>query len=1006
MNALYRLHPSFGTRVRRFVMVTMVLSLLYPVHAQVDPNLTEALRRDGIQSFTVNETAYVAVTVSKSIAHQKLDPALRSLLQREQALAKRVGPVRDEYSISPFAVIRDERGELWVDIMIEVEPGFGVGMLSSIGARNIVQAGSIVSMIAPIDRIEELASQNDIRFIELGTRKKQLNKAGKTDIGADEIHDGIDLPQQYKGNGVIVGVIDSGIDFSHPDFNNETGTRIQFLYEYTQTDPLEWSKQQIDTNPVSVTQRDLDDGFGHGTHVTGTAAGGGKVNGQYSGVAPESDIIFVKGMINGGFSDNAVVGGCQYIFEKADALGKPVVINLSLGGMFGPLDGSSLYEQALSNLTGPGKIIVAAAGNSGFDLIHAGGQLPASTRNVTILLSDNPQNSFLNIWYTPGVISQVAVGAFIIDENEDLFYLGNTDFVPVGSFMNYTPFVYDEILLAEIGIDAQTITDPRNGDGNILIDIVGDPENNVNLNELIWVVIYDSNNVGRFDMWSFGGEFWPQQVGIDGVNEVPGDTFLTIGAPATAHKIIAVGSYVTTNSWTDIDNQTRQWLNPDPTRQTNDPVVPSLGQKSYFSSFGPTRDGRTAPDISAPGELVFSALSSHLTEGQGYQRGMVLQGGSYAGQQGTSMASPHVTGVVALMLQADPTLTYEEVLQILQETARTDSWMGTVPNNGFGAGKIDAYAAVASVAGTEPGGGDPTVLRYFDPNSDQRTWVLDNFLPIDSGFVFGTNRYFDRAKATAFTLPNGQTDGTISQVKVWFGYKRTGLTNESYSIAVYNGDASTGPVGEPIAAQQYMLADINADDNFATDEDATVHPFPEPVSVGSDFIVAVDFGSYQAAGIGNAGIAATERLGQRIPEVWEQWSDGTWHNVSDAWLGNQSAPGSGTDGWHMWMEVVLGGTVSAPDERRSIPTTLSLEQNYPNPFNPMTLIRFSLPEQEHVSLIVYDVLGREIEQLIDREIEAGTHTIEFNGNGLSSGLYFYRLNTGNTSIVKRMMLVR
>src|SRR5690606_39080521 len=112
-------------------------------------------------------------------------------------------------------------------------------------------------------------------------------------------------------------------------------------------------------------------GGGHGTHVTATAAGGGRVNANMSGVAPEAEIIFVKGIRNaeslGGFSDADVVNGIQYIFEKADELGLPAVVNLSLGAVSGPLDGSTLYEQVISDLTGPGRIVVAAAGTSGYD---------------------------------------------------------------------------------------------------------------------------------------------------------------------------------------------------------------------------------------------------------------------------------------------------------------------------------------------------------------------------------------------------------------------------------------------------------------------------------------------------------------------------------------------------------------------------------------------------------------------------------------------------------------
>jgi minor extracellular serine protease Vpr len=116
----------------------------------------------------------------------------------------------------------------------------------------------------------------------------------------------------------------------------------------------EYTKAQLDAN--QCLQIDGDDGHGHGTHVAGTAAGNGGALTNYIGMAPESDILFVKGFRSGpGFANTDIVDGCNYMFQRAQQIGKPAVINLSLGGHFGPHDGSSLYEQALSNMTGNGK---------------------------------------------------------------------------------------------------------------------------------------------------------------------------------------------------------------------------------------------------------------------------------------------------------------------------------------------------------------------------------------------------------------------------------------------------------------------------------------------------------------------------------------------------------------------------------------------------------------------------------------------------------------------------
>jgi len=992
-----------------FLYSTIVGFLLFTTILPADGQITGGVKAETLR----NVTTPVEVTLREDqVSHKsavtpewetKIDPSLRSILRQSTQFQKSGIFQEPESSSFPLSFSTNEYGEPVIEIFIKTD---GSQNLNLHGIDVLAQVGDIFAVRVPVSSLETLARSQSISFIEASMRRSSLNDAGRLDIGAHHVHQGTNLPAQYRGEGVIVGVVDSGIDFTHPDFSNDNGTRIQYLVEYTENGVVDWTKAQIDANPQSVTQRDLDDGFGHGTHVTGSAAGGGRINTEMRGVAPASDIIFAKAFIGGGFSDAHVVSACQYIFNKADQHNKPAVVNLSLGGMFGPLDGSSAYEQALSGLTGPGRIIVTAAGNQGFDLIHAGGQLPANRRNATILLTNNDEEAAANIWYTPGVVSQIAVAAFYVDENGTLQYLANTDFVPPGTFLNYPPLEFEEDTLGYIGIDALTTNDPRNGDGNIVVHLLGDPDNGVYLSNIVWVIFYDTNNAGQLDMWSFGGEFWPSQVGFEGVNEVVGNTSLTVGSPSTAKKVIAVGSYVTKNTWIDIDGSQRQWLNPNPDRSLNTPVVPAIGQKSYFSSIGPTRDGRIAPQISAPGEYIFSPISSHLNEGQGFQRHEVLQGGHYRGMQGTSMASPHVTGLVALLLQIDPTLTYEGVLEILESTARSDSHTGSLPNNFFGSGKVDAFEAVKSIAGEPTGPGEPTVLRYFDPQSEQRTFTLDRILPIDSGFVYGTNRFFDQAKATVFTLPAGQSQGEISQVKVWFGYRKDGLTDEKYNIVVYNGSSENGPQGQPIASREYMLKDVNADATFGNRREATVHTFSEPISVGSSFFVGVDFGSYGDEGIGNAGIVSTPLLGSRVPQEWEQWDNGAWHNISDAWFGNQSAAGTGTDGANLWIEVTLGGTTSIPGDDLTLPTTLALEQNYPNPFNPVTVIQYALPEAGHVSLIVYDMLGREVQRLVDGEMNAGIHRINFEAGSLSSGVYMYQLRAGDQVRTKRLLLLK
>jgi subtilisin family serine protease len=189
---------------------------------------------------------------------------------------------------------------------------------------------------------------------------------------------------------------------------------------------------------------------------------------------------------------------------------------------------------------------------------------------------------------------------------------------------------------------------------------------------------------------------------------------MSIGSPATGKNIISVGSYVTKNEWKDIDGN-------------NHSESSTIDDISDFSSKGPTRDGRMAPIIAAPGQRIFAPLSSHLTEGIGYERFDVLQGGKYHGMQGTSMSSPHVTGVIALMLGVNKNLDPDAVKQIFKVSARHDDFSGSEPNNTFGYGKLNALAAMKGVitSAAENSSDDNQLIIYPNP--------ADKFLIITIG---------------------------------------------------------------------------------------------------------------------------------------------------------------------------------------------------------------------------------------------------------------------------------
>ncbi len=489
---------------------------------------------------------------------------------------------------------------------------------------------NILTAEVPIGAIRQLALEPEIIYIAGSLIDKPMINVSRVETKVKQLHDGSGIPRPYKGKDVVVGVLDSGIDWQHQDFKNAGGNRIRFLWDmFGQGNPppgynygTEYTKAQLDANQCNET-----DVNGHGTHAAGTAGGNGGANPSYIGMAPEADLVIVKAAHTGGFSQVDVTNGSNYVFQKAQQLGKPAVLNLSLGGNFGPHDGSSLYEQTLSNLTGAGKIIVAAAGNSGDETIYLSYAVSGSSYNDSFEtfwnMPDNAPAALIDMWYNTGSIS-VGIAAYDKTTVQLIDYTGP---VGPGQKVEDMPFTVGGTTYGWFTIDAMNTNGPNNGAKEIFFAL--DSHNGqVNLANVFWS-IYTFGS-GTFDAWSIGSEFDPYA----GQWYKGGDSHKTIGVPATANKLICIGSYVTKNSWVDINGTTQY--------QPGNPVT---GAISLFSSLEPTRDNRTEPDVVAPGEVIIAALSSNSSPPPAW----ILQGGNLRKMQGTSMAAPHVTGVIALL---------------------------------------------------------------------------------------------------------------------------------------------------------------------------------------------------------------------------------------------------------------------------------------------------------------------------------------------------------------------
>ncbi|MBN2417441.1 S8 family serine peptidase [bacterium] len=530
-------------------------------------------------------------------------------------------------------------------------------------------------------------------------------------VYADQVHAGVQ-GTVLTGEGVLVGIIDSGIDWRHADFITSSGrTRIlriwdqtddegpapaSFTYgsEYTQTD----IQNELDgVTDGSVREADI---WGHGTHIAGIAAGNGGAEARYVGVAPDAELIVVKSG-NYQFEKETILDALDYIFACADYLDRPVAVNISVGSThYGPHDGSSAFESGIDDrLWRPGRAVVVAAGNSGDDPVHFKEDLvPAESADITFTTSGNQAGveDYLSwdIWsaadddirftlITPdghrlGPVNRGEIG--ILDSDNGYLYISNGAAGPDAG---------NGLLETEI-----LVSDSRSG--GAVID---------NLSPGAWTLRCLNGDPARSTSWFHG---WLYDASMNASLSSGADYSCLLPEPANARLCISVGSFVTRDRWPAIAAD--PW----------GPYVLDIGGLSDFSSPGPTRDGRQKPEIVAPGEFILSARSSSMAWPDDYY---TASDSLHRAWSGTSMSAPHVTGTIALMLQKNPGLTSSQIKSVLIGTALRDEFTGSelwTGKRGFGKlNSLDAVlhtdSAVPVLPGNDLRGSIPALTCYPNP---------------------------------------------------------------------------------------------------------------------------------------------------------------------------------------------------------------------------------------------------------------------------------------------------
>lgn len=604
--------------------------------------------------------------------------------------------------------------------------------LETEGVDVLCRRGDICVCAVDIDDVERIASLDCVKHLQLSRQLRPMLDQARAAVGVDNIQAGIDLPQAYTGKGVITGIVDSGVDPSHINFKDSDGNiRIKQLSwiraNAAGTAPIttQYTNNSDDINQISSFKTDDTSSY-HGTHTMGIMAGSYRGNLDYAvktgehecevktnqpnpfyGIAYDSDIVASCGTMGDGY----IAYGVQDILWYAEDHNQPCVINLSLGSNSGAHDGKDNMCEFLT-LAGKEAIICVSAGNEG--------NYPVAIEK-TFTDTDTSVKTFIhNFYFTSGTYEGLIYGGqYIYSQDESAldvqfviysksrnriaqrftlpatptgnatYYISSTDYQQSSTDVESQALAkyFDGYMGIGSGYDSNT------GRFYAMIDTYLFPKDD---NYLVGIVV--NGKAGQHaNLYSDAVGTYYTSYDISGWTD--GSCNGSINSMACGDNIIVVGSYNTRDDWGSLDGVVRGYA---------DTYTP--GEISSYSSYGTLSDGRNLPHVCAPGASVISSASRYYIEPV-LSAGSLTEGALQARQTsdtrtnywitsaGTSMATPVVAGAIALWLEADPTLTVDDVKDIISTTSIKDDYVTGYTGDPvkWGAGKFDAYAGLKEV---------------------------------------------------------------------------------------------------------------------------------------------------------------------------------------------------------------------------------------------------------------------------------------------------------------------
>lgn len=598
-------------------------------------------------------------------------------------------------------------GAYYVSALIQVADASAVlSKISAMGAKIGTKAGNIWTVQIPYQKMNEFCQTTGITYIQMDEpARAQLDIARKT-TRVDSVQKGIDLPMKYSGKNVVMGVIDFGFDYNHPTFYDtlRASYRIKRVWELggvgTPPSGYTYGNEITDTTLIKAKGTDNNKQT-HGTGVAGIAAGSGFGSNfnhaRYRGMAYDADLVFVgvrrdsieEDWLEGSFSD--FIDGINYIFTYATSVGKPCVVNVSWGSQSGPHDGTTLFNLACNNLTGPGKILVMSAGNEGEEKIHLSKTFTStdSLLNTFLTFSSNTyKRTWVDVWGEPGETFCGKVTLF------------NGGAGSTSNFRCIDDAVHDTVLISSNGQDTcflQFISSSAesNGKPRMTIDVYSKVPDSINV-----TLKGTSGTIHTWNEYYYYGYKYKYQSAFSNLSKpwaTTGNVNSTVSDMGAGDSVLLVGAYASKVNFQDINGQSWSYSG-----------YVQAGYLVPFSSRGPLVNGTVKPDITGPGLTIATSVSSYDTSYTATGSNKILTKIAYTDPvlnkkfyysefSGTSASAPAASGIIALLLQAKPSLGPKEVIDMIKTTAIQDAQTGVIPaggNNFWGHGKINAYGAM------------------------------------------------------------------------------------------------------------------------------------------------------------------------------------------------------------------------------------------------------------------------------------------------------------------------